>query len=68
MTYEINFYKTENLTPDELNAKRSNAAGVWLHAGTVEAGSSQEAIKIARSNQQEKGWLGNGCKLQAVGQ
>lgn len=48
MRYGIDFYKTENLTPDELNMKRVNAAGLWLYAGDVDAADEREALRKAR--------------------
>lgn len=48
MRYEIDIYKTENLTPDEQNAKRHGAKGVWLRWHDCEADSPREALRIVR--------------------
>ncbi len=65
MRYEIHFYKTENLNPDERNAARRGAAGLWLYAIDVDAESPRAAIAAARKLQSSRGILGAGCKLRA---
>ena len=47
-TYEIDYYKTENLSPDEQNAMRSNQRGIWLVGESVEADSPRKAIIAAK--------------------
>jgi hypothetical protein len=55
MRYGIDYYKTDDLTPDELNAKRSNAAGLWLYAGDVDAADEREALAKARKSLAPRG-------------
>lgn len=33
MKYDIHYFKTQNLSPDERNAMRRNARGIWLMCG-----------------------------------
>ena len=33
MKYHIHYYKTENLTSDELRLMRKNQRGIWLQTG-----------------------------------
>jgi len=47
-TYEIDYYKTEGLTPDELNVMRSNQSGIWLCGQSVKAESQRKAIVEAK--------------------
>jgi len=61
-TYDMQFYKTENLTPDELNAKRAGSSGLWLCGGRIEAASGRSACAAYRKSRQ----LGSGAeKLRA---
>lgn len=46
MKFDIDYRKSENLTPDERNLSREGR--IWLHAGTVEADSRREALRVAR--------------------
>ena len=46
--FDIDFFKTENLTPDELDCKRRNSAGLWLCGPIVEALTPRSAILKAR--------------------
>lgn len=47
--YWIDFHKTDNLSPDELNSKRRNQRGVWLCSGaSYEAPSARNAITQAK--------------------
>jgi hypothetical protein len=48
MKYDVHYYKTTNLTPDERAAMRSNQAGVWLMGVRVEAGSPHQAVDKGR--------------------
>lgn len=40
MRYAIDHYKTENLTPDEVNLLPRRSVGLWLFCGEVKASSS----------------------------
>ena len=48
MKFDIHFYKTRNLSPDERNALRSNQSGVWLLGPRIEAVSAHAACAAAR--------------------
>lgn len=51
--YYIDFYKNENLSPDELNAMRRNQRGIWLCSGaSYEAKSARDAIAQAKRDPQ----------------
>lgn len=64
MKFDINFYKVENLTPDEQNYRRKNQQGVWLATGlSIEAPSARKAITLAR---REEHFSGKGNRLRAV--
>ena len=61
-TYDIHFFKTSNLSPDEKNAMRRGAAGIWLCGGRIEAKSARAACAAYRKS----GQLGsNATKLRA---
>jgi len=61
-TYDIHFFKTSNLSPDEKNAMRRNASGLWLFGGRIEAKSARAACAAYRKS----GELGcNAAKLRA---
>ena len=51
-TYDIHYLKTENLTPDEQNAMRRNARGVWLTGGRVQAGTPRAACAAYRKTRE----------------
>ena len=52
-TYDIHFFKTENLSPDEKNSMRRNQSGVWLCTGfCYRAESASEARKQFRADGQ----------------
>ncbi len=60
--YNIHFYKIDNLSPDELNAMRRDAAGIWLCGGRIVAKSARAACAAYRKSRQ----LGsNARKLRA---
>ena len=62
-TFDIHFFKTSNLSPDEKNAMRRNASGIWLVGGRIEAKSARAACAAYRKS----GELGsNASKLRAV--
>lgn len=62
-TYDIHFFKTENLTPGERNCKRKGATGIWLQGGRIEAKSARAACAAYRKS----GQLGSGAaKLRAA--
>jgi hypothetical protein len=60
-TYDIHYYKTQNLRPDERNAMRKNQTGIWLMGPRVEAENPHAACARARK---EQGWP-MGQKLRA---
>jgi hypothetical protein len=61
-TYDIHFFKTANLSPDEKNAMRRNAKGIWLVGGRITAESPRAACAAYRKS----GQLGcNAEKLRA---
>lgn len=61
-TYDIHFYKVENFSPDEKNAMRRNASGIWLCGGRIEAKSARAACAAYRKSVE----LGsNAAKLRA---
>lgn len=61
--YDIHYYKEEDLSPDELNAIRRNATGIWLAAGRIEAKSKKAACAAYRKS----GKIGSDArKLRAV--
>ena len=61
--YDIHYYKEENLSPDELNAMRRNATGVWIAGGRIEAKSKKAACSLYRKS----GDIGSDArKLRAV--
>lgn len=47
-TYEIDYYKTENLNPDELNVMRRNQRGIWLCGERISADTPRKAILEAK--------------------
>jgi hypothetical protein len=52
-TYYIDFYKTSNLRPDELNAMRRNQYGIWLSTGvSYYAKNARDAITQAKRDPQ----------------
>ena len=51
-TYDIHFFKTQNLSPDEQNAMRRGAKGLWLVGGRVSAKSPRAACAIYRKSGQ----------------
>jgi len=59
--YTIHFYKNTNLSPDEKNAMRRNASGIWIVGGNIEAKSAQAACAAYRKS----GELGSSFKLRA---
>ena len=62
-TYDIHFYKTENLSSDEKNAIRRDARGIWLLGGRIEAQSRHAACAAYRKSRQ----LGSDAsKLRAI--
>lgn len=61
-SFDIHFYKTENLTPAELAAKRQGAAGVWLPGGRVRAVSGRAACAQYRRTR----GLGSKYRLRAA--
>lgn len=63
-TYWIDFYKTDDLSPDEMNCVRGNAQGLWLLSGHVTAESRRHAIAVARREIAEGVMRGEGCKLR----
>ena len=63
MTYDIHFFKTTNLSPDEKNAMRRNASGLWLVGGRIEAKSARAACAAYRKSRE----LGcDAAKLRAL--
>lgn len=48
--YFIHYYKTANLSPDEKNAMRRDARGLWLVGGQVKAKSKQAACAAYRKS------------------
>jgi hypothetical protein len=61
-TYDIHFFKTSNLSPDEKNVMRRNAFGIWLVGGRIKAKSARAACAAYRKS----GELGsNASKLRA---
>ncbi len=61
-TDNIHFYKIDNLSPDELNAMRRGASGIWLCGGRIVAKSGRAACAAYRKSRQ----LGsNARKLRA---
>jgi hypothetical protein len=61
-TYNIHFFKNANLSSDEKDCIRSNASGIWLVAGRIEAKSARAACAAYRKS----GELGsNAAKLRA---
>lgn len=49
MRFQIDFYKTENLSPDERSCMRTNQSGVWLCTGAFyEAKNARDAITQAK--------------------
>jgi hypothetical protein len=62
-TYDIHFFKTASLSPDEQNAVRRGSSGLWLVGGRIEAKSGRSACALYRKS----GQLGsNARKLRAV--
>lgn len=51
--FQGDYYKTENLSPDELNARRRNQRGVWLTVGRG-FNTRKEALSAAREMKCEK--------------
>jgi len=49
-TYEIHFFKTANLAPDERSAMRRGARGIWLIGNRVEADSPRSACAAYRKS------------------
>jgi hypothetical protein len=64
MRFQIDFFKTTNLTPDEWNMVRRGASGLWLIAGNVDATDPKAALVEARVRQGEGRLLGSGCKIR----
>lgn len=46
--YEVHYYKTENITPDERSTMRKNARGVWLWGSWVKAENGRQACAMFR--------------------
>lgn len=46
-TYDLDYFKDSNLTPDEKNAMRRNQSGVWLVGPLIQADSPRRAIAAA---------------------
>ena len=64
--YYVDFYKNENLSPDERNAMRRNQSGVWLSTGyCTEASSPQQAIAKAKREVNVPLGVNQGFKLRA---
>jgi hypothetical protein len=62
-TYDIHFFKTNDLSPDEKNAMRRDARGIWLVGGRIEAKSARAACAAYRKS----GQLGcRADKLRAI--
>jgi len=49
-TYDIHFFKIDDLSPDEKNAMRRNASGIWLIGGRIEAKSARAACAAYRKS------------------
>ena len=63
MEYDIDFYKDENLSPDEKNLRRRNQSGVWLSTGlSFDTQTPRKAIDLAHREPH----CGNGFRLRAV--
>lgn len=60
-TFLFDYYKTTNLSPDELNAMRRNQKGVWLCGPSIAADSARKAFKKARSMGYKKVRLNAHC-------
>lgn len=61
-SYDIHYFKTSNLSPDEKNAMRRGASGLWISGGRVSAKSARSACAQYRKS----GQLGsNAAKLRA---
>jgi hypothetical protein len=60
--YDIHFFKTEHLSPDEKSALRKGASGLWLCGGRISASSARAACAAYRKS----GELGSrAAKLRA---
>jgi len=54
-TYDIHFFKSDNLSPDEINSMRRNQRGVWLCTGfCYRAESARDARKQFRADEQSQ--------------
>jgi len=51
-TYDIHFFKISNFSPDEKNAMRRDASGLWLCGGRIEAKSARAACAAYRKSGQ----------------
>ncbi len=65
--YRIDYYKTEELTPDELAVMRKGARGIWMFIDTQMSINPRAAIRDFRALcKKEKCTRFDGVKLRAL--